>query len=252
MFLTDFADGAVTVPLAAAALAALLLAGERRAAAAWFAVVGATFATILALKLVFGFTCAPGLASPSGHTACATIVYAGLARVLGAGRRPSLAAAILVAGTVGVSRVALGFHTPAEAALGAAVGLAGTVALLRYLPPDPLGRARPRLALVAATATGGGALHGHPAPVARLLQPWRGCWTRGPGRTATETGSRLTAGLTATPRCTRPPAWSPRSSGCRSTWRFVRLRARAFAERRALRVVAREVVARRLRLEALT
>ena len=175
MFLTDFADAAVTLPLAAAGLAALLLAGNRRAAATWFVVVAATFAAILALKLGFGFACAPGMASPSGHTACAAIVYAGLVRVLGAGRRLGFAVAVLVAVTVGASRLALAFHTPPEVVLGAAVGLAGAAVLLRFRPPDPLRGSRPRLALAAVLAVTVVALHGQHAPFEHMLQHWRGC-----------------------------------------------------------------------------
>lgn len=181
MFLTDFADAALTLPIAALVLAALLLAGHRRAAVAWAVPVGATFFAVLALKVVFGVMsglglgCVTGIVSPSGHTAGGTIVYAGLARVLGARRAASFAVALLLAAAIGTSRVMLGFHTPAEVVLGAGAGLAGTAVLLRALGEVVLPDLRARLALAAGTVVLALVLHGRHAPFERMLQHWRGC-----------------------------------------------------------------------------
>ena len=180
MFLTDFADAAVTLPLAALVCAVLAAGAGLRPAAAWAVAAGGTFATILALKLGFG-ACWPalsgvtGVVSPSGHTAGATIVYAGLARVLGARTRPTLLVAAAVAVVVGISRVRLGMHTPPEAVLGAAVGLLATAGLVRHLPGDALVDIRWRLVLVAGAALVIGATHGMHAPFERVLQHWKGC-----------------------------------------------------------------------------
>ena len=75
-FLTDFADQAVVLPLVLAVALVLALQGWRRGAAAWLVAIGATFAVILVLKLVF-LGCTPlfgpaDMRSPSGHVAAAT------------------------------------------------------------------------------------------------------------------------------------------------------------------------------------
>ncbi len=179
MFLTDFADAAVTLPLAALVLAALLLAGSAPAALAWSASVGATFFAVLALKLVFGvmsgFGCVTGIVSPSGHTAGGTIVYAGLVRVLGLRRAPSFAVAVCLAVAIGVSRLALGCHTPGEVLLGGGAGLAGTAVMLHVLGEDVLAGARARGMLAAAAVALVVVLHGQHAPFEHMLQQWRGC-----------------------------------------------------------------------------
>lgn len=179
MFLTDFADAAVTLPLAALAFAILLVGGGVRAAIAWLLATGGAFAAVLVLKLGFGL-CWPSLArstgvvSPSGHTVGATVVYAGLARVLGTRRRTTLLLAVVVAVAVGTSRVVLGMHTPAEAALGAAIGLAATAVLLAHLPPGALSVPRWRAVLVAGAVLVIGIAHGRHAPFERVLQHWLG------------------------------------------------------------------------------
>lgn len=179
MFLTDFADAAVTLPLAALVLAALLTAGGARTAWAWSGAVGATFAAALALKLAFGvmsgFGCVTSIVSPSGHTAGGTIVYAGLARVLGLRRAPSFALAVALAVMIGLSRVLLGFHTPAEALLGGVTGVAGMAVLLRGLGEDALLGRRARATLASMAAALVLVLHGQHAPFERMLQHWRGC-----------------------------------------------------------------------------
>jgi membrane-associated phospholipid phosphatase len=151
-FLTDFADQAVMLPLVLAVGIALLVQGWRRGAAAWAVVVFATFAVTLGLKLLF-IPCSdsldtPEIHTPSGHVAAATVVIGGLAALL-LGRGVAVLVAVLAAGVIGVSRLALGAHTEPEVVVGALVGLAGVVALMRLAGPPPAGFNAARVVLIA-------------------------------------------------------------------------------------------------------
>jgi membrane-associated phospholipid phosphatase len=142
IFITDFADEAVVLPLATAVGLALLLIGWRRGALAWSVVVGGTLATTLAIKIL-SLACGPHqLRSPSGHTAAAAVVYGGLAFIAAQGDRPLIAqiAAVAAALLIGASRLALGMHTALEVVLGATVGYVGVLALGRLAegPPSDL------------------------------------------------------------------------------------------------------------------
>ena len=141
IFLTNFADQAVMLPMVFAIAAVLAAQGWRRGALIWLGVVLITLGLILVLKLVF-LACA-GLAgpvdihSPSGHVAAATVVCGGLAALLTRRRASILPIALLAAVVIGVSRVVLGMHSLPEVLLGAIVGLAGAIALqaLAGTPP---------------------------------------------------------------------------------------------------------------------
>ena len=148
-FLTDFADQAVVLPLVLAVALVLALQGWRRGAAAWLVAIGATFAVILVLKLVF-LGCTPlfgpaDMRSPSGHVAAATVIGGGLAAIFGAGPRFVPLVALLAAGAIGLTRVGLHQHSWPEVVLGAATGLAGALALARLAGPAPALRLRPML-----------------------------------------------------------------------------------------------------------
>jgi membrane-associated phospholipid phosphatase len=154
--LTDFADQAVVLPLIAVVALMLGVLGWRRGALVWLVAVGLSFASVVVLKLVFA-TCGPaldlaGLRSPSGHAAAAAVIAGGIAVVLGWASGYVTATAGLAALLIGVTRVALGLHTPAEVALGGALGMLGVLgfALLAGKPP-PL-RLRWLFAAVAAVA----------------------------------------------------------------------------------------------------
>ena len=149
-FLTDFADQAVILPIAFAVGVALFAQGWRRGAAAWALVVIVTFAAMLALKLVF-IACSAslgttGIRTPSGHVAAAAVV-AGGARSSAAAMVLPLAA--LAAFIIGVSRLSLGVHSPAEVLIGAGVGLAGALALPWHAGPAPKGLDARRVAVIA-------------------------------------------------------------------------------------------------------
>ncbi len=147
-FLTDFADQAVILPVAAITALVLAVAGWWRGAIVWSVAVGGTLVAMMVLKL--GSTACghllpfQGLRSPSGHTAAAGAVYGGLLaicaeRVTGHARW-TLPCAAGVAVAIGLSRLALGVHTVPEVLLGGAVGVAGALTLTWQggLPPSRL------------------------------------------------------------------------------------------------------------------
>jgi membrane-associated phospholipid phosphatase len=156
-FVTDFADQAVALPVAATVLLALLALGWRRGALAWAVGVGGVLLAMLVLKLIT-FACVwrvpwVGLASPSGHTATAAVVYGGLLALLvprsAGGTLAAAAAGGAFALLFGLTRLALQVHTVADVIVGAAVGIAGAV-ILRWLAGDrPARLSSPRLVLVA-------------------------------------------------------------------------------------------------------
>ena len=142
------------LPLALAIGIALFMQGWRRGAAAWAVAVLATFAAMLALKVLFlacsgSFFGTPDVRTPSGHVAAATVVAGGLAVLLLRWRHAALLVAAMAAGVIGISRLALHMHSPAEVMIGASVGLAGAWTLLLLAgrpPPDLNGR---RIAVIA-------------------------------------------------------------------------------------------------------
>lgn len=160
MFLTDFADQAVVIPVTLAVAVVLAAMGWRRGALVWLGVVGATFALVLVLKLGF-IACGPvfrpwELRSPSGHTAAASVLAGGFVALLAGSSPTALAVSILAAALFGFSRVELGFHSPPEVFLGAVVGIAGAVVLSRLAGRPPM---RP-FRILAITALLAWLLHG--------------------------------------------------------------------------------------------
>lgn len=162
-FVTDFADQAVTLPLAVGFGLVLLGSGWRRGAGAWLVAGGLCWGLMTLLKLGFA-ACGPGpgngaLADPSGHTASGAFVYAGAATLL-VSIRPAWAVAIAIAAVIGVSRVAVGAHSVPDVLAGGAVGVA-CVALLRTLAGDTPGTlAIPRQWVLASVVGSALLLHG--------------------------------------------------------------------------------------------
>ena len=74
---------------------------------------------------------------------------AGLQRCCCDGAPPCCALAALAAFVIGVSRLALGAHSPAEVLIGAGVGLAGALALPLLAGPAPQGLDARRIAVIA-------------------------------------------------------------------------------------------------------
>ena len=144
-FLTNFADQAVTLPLAACVFLGLLALGWRRGALAWGASVAGVLTMMLVLKLATlaceSHLAQTGLKSPSGHTATAAVVYGGLFALLAPrSRRVTLVAAAsggAFALGIGLTRLALHVHTVADVLVGAAVGVAGAVAMRHLAGPRP-------------------------------------------------------------------------------------------------------------------
>jgi membrane-associated phospholipid phosphatase len=173
-FVTDFADQAVVLPLAAVVAVFLGVTAWWRALVVWVAVVGGTLATMLVLKVAaiglmddFG-TLDPG--SPSGHVAAACVVYGGLAVLMLGGVLPGVVVALIPAAIVagiGYTRVELAAHSPLEVAIGAVVGCAGVTIMAATLGPRPRLPAWPMLAATACTAL---AFHGIHAPAEAAIR----------------------------------------------------------------------------------
>ena len=156
MFLTDFADQAVVLPVALAVGVVLATMGWRRGALVWLGVVGATFGVVLVLKLGF-MACGPvfspwDLHSPSGHTAAASVLAGGFVTLLAGSPPAALAVSVLAAAMFGFSRVELGYHTVPEVFLGAAIGIAGAVVLARLAGRPPVMRPLRLLAVAVVVA----------------------------------------------------------------------------------------------------
>ena len=122
-------------PLGIAVALVLALCRQHRAAIAWTLAIGSVWAVMLLLKLA-GYTLEAlvpgsplaelGVVTPSGHVASASSVYGGLLQLLArTGWRRALLGSLLIAVVIGISRVALSEHTPAEVIVGAAVGISG-------------------------------------------------------------------------------------------------------------------------------
>ena len=142
---TDFGDQGVVLPVSAAVFCFLLLNRWWLGALWWILTVGGVLGLMLFLKLGIG-ACGwildiPGLESPSGHAASATMIYGGLAAVLLTRFRgllrvlPGIPIAILFA----LSRVLLHDHSILEVTIGSIIGLCGVGLFVRLSGPVPIG-----------------------------------------------------------------------------------------------------------------
>jgi membrane-associated phospholipid phosphatase len=132
--ITDFGDSAILLPVAGLVMGALWLSGARRSATAWGVAVGLCCLAIVALKIALRpcdrALIADSLRNPSGHAAFAAVVYGCLALLLAQrcaspllrGAIAGLASAWIL--VIGLSRLAVHAHTPAEVAVGLAIGAA--------------------------------------------------------------------------------------------------------------------------------
>lgn len=169
LFLSDFADLGLVLPLAMLVALALAALGRQREALAWGLAIAATFATMAVLKVLLFLVSGPeawDALNPSGHAASGTIVYGGLLALLVGQRAPRLAVGLLgglACGLlIGVTRLELRLHSVADVLVGTAVGLGGVLALVRLAGPAPAAPRRagtPVLAAVAVVAIL--TFHGH-------------------------------------------------------------------------------------------
>lgn len=135
--ISDFADQAVTLPLAVGTGLLLAASGWRRGAIAWMVAIGATLGLIVLLKLRF-FACDGG--NPSGHTAAAAAVYGGLAGLIAGVIRKDMRWAVgwaIVVGAslavlVGQSRLTLDKHSVAEVVVGGVIGIGGAAGFVGF------------------------------------------------------------------------------------------------------------------------
>jgi membrane-associated phospholipid phosphatase len=129
LFLTDFGDLAVLLPLATTILLWLLLSGARGAAAWWLAALIVCIGGIGLLKIYLA-ACVPSgdLRSPSGHSGFSMLVYGALAASLAIRaearwrRLLAVGAGLLIVAGIAISRLVLGAHTPIEDVIGLLIG----------------------------------------------------------------------------------------------------------------------------------
>lgn len=159
VLVSNFGDAGVVTPLCIAIAITLLLCGSRRVAVAWTVITAGVWGTMLTLKLTgYAFESLAahlplpqlGLASPSGHAAAAAAAYGGMIGLLFGSVRRAALAGLAVAIPIGVSRVVLGDHTPAEVIVGGMVGTVGAGAFAAWARGRVAGRTQ--LAVVGVTA----------------------------------------------------------------------------------------------------
>ena len=170
LFLSDFANLGLVLPLAGLVALTLAALGRRREALAWCLAIPGTLGTMAVLKVLVFVVLGPqdwaGLGNPSGHSASGTVVYGGLV-ALAAGRLAPRLPVALLAGLAfgllfGFTRLELQVHTLADVLVGIAVGLGGLLVLVRLAGPrpvEPRAAGMPRVAAVALAAML--TFHGH-------------------------------------------------------------------------------------------
>jgi membrane-associated phospholipid phosphatase len=158
-YLTNLGDAAVVLPVAALILLWLLdLAGQRIALLWCCALLVAGGGTAL-LKIYIDACTIPvaGLDSPSGHTGMSTLVYGGLALMIGAEtaswRRLAVGAAgVVLVAAIALSRVVLGAHDVIEVVVGLLIGGTALALFARGYVGVPIEGARRIWPLVIATS----------------------------------------------------------------------------------------------------
>src|SRR4051812_20321796 len=160
LFLSDFADLGLVLPLTGLVALTLAALGRRREAIAWCLAIVGTLGTMAVLKLLVfvavGRPVGGGLVNPSGHTASGTVVYAGLLALVTERLAPRWPVALLAglgfALLFGFSRLDVWVHTLADVLVGGAVGLGGVLVLVRLVGPRPAGARATDMPMVAAVA----------------------------------------------------------------------------------------------------
>lgn len=175
-FITRLGDSSLLAPVVAFVFCWLLYRGETAKAALWATLFGFSTALVVASKLAFmgwGIGIAElNFTGISGHSMMAGAVLPTLAAQLFVSRRASLAAAALAAGMavlVGVSRLAINVHSPAEVYAGLTLGL-GTSALFLGATRASLPAFQPALLLLVIALGVGQTATGVRAPTHQMLE----------------------------------------------------------------------------------
>lgn len=127
VFITNFGNLAVLLPIAAAVLARLLWSPDTRRLGIFWAIAVAICGGGIGLLKVYFSACPTGLIdSPSGHSGLSLLVYGGLGFIVAARWTrfavPGIAAGFGLALAIAVSRILLGDHDAVEVLIGLAVG----------------------------------------------------------------------------------------------------------------------------------
>lgn len=153
--LTDLADSGLILPLCLILAAGLWALESHRMALRFLVALFACLATMAVLKLGFlscGRAIGSAVMSPSGHMSLSSFFFGAAACLVFVRLAPpwrwfAPGLALLLAGTIGVTRVMLGAHSPAEVVIGALAGLVTLAIFARpYLrAPHPARSMRPLL-----------------------------------------------------------------------------------------------------------
>lgn len=175
VFVTNFADQAVMIPLAIAVALGFAAAGWYRGALAWSGALACTWVSILLLKLaclLCGSLWVEGLHSPSGHTASAAAAAGGfcglIVRRRGGDWRWTIPISVGFALAIGLSRLTLHLHTRLDVLVAGVIGVLGAmiVVVLAGPPPTKL-RLSPTITALAVMIP---LLHGSQAPAEAAIQ----------------------------------------------------------------------------------
>jgi membrane-associated phospholipid phosphatase len=181
-WVSDFADQAVILPVTVTVGLVLCLERRWREAAPWFIAIACVLGAVAVLKIVCAACTwlwpalgadALAIRSPSGHAASAAVLCGSVGGLLGerwrmGASRSALIGAAAAGSSVGLTRVLLGVHSPAEVVLGLALGLAGALAFALMLG-QPAGARLPNRALAAALVVIA-VQHGHHLAAEQELQ----------------------------------------------------------------------------------
>lgn len=177
--ITDLGDSAVLSGIILITTIYLLVCGCRRYAVVLITAFLTTALAIGLLKMFF-FSCHHRFAlpvhihSPSGHAALTTVVWGLLATLIAAQysgwrRRLTLTVAIILIGSIAVTRWLLHFHTRSEIIAGLAVGLLGLLTARYFLHRRTAQKFDPR-GLMVATVVAALVLHGFRLPAEGFMQ----------------------------------------------------------------------------------
>jgi len=158
-YITNLGDAVVVLPVAALILLWLLDLAGQRIAVLWCCALLVAGGGTAFLKIYIDACTVPiaGLDSPSGHTGMSTLVYGGLALMIGAEtaswRRLAVSAAgVAMIAVIALSRVLLGAHDVIEVVVGLLIGGTALALFARGYAGMPIDGARRIWPLAIATS----------------------------------------------------------------------------------------------------